>query len=70
MAATFYDFDWDAKKARTNLVKHGVSFRLASSVLRDPLALTIFDAEHSTYEDRWVTVGRAANGQTLVVVHS
>jgi uncharacterized DUF497 family protein len=70
MSATLYDFDWDTNKARTNLVKHGVSFRLASSVFRDPLALTIFDHGHSTHEDRWVTVGRAANGQTLVVIHS
>jgi len=30
--------------------KHGVSFRLAKPVFRDPLALTIFDEEHS--EDR------------------
>jgi len=66
----FFDFDWDANKARTNLTKHGVSFRLATSVFRDPLALTIFDDEHSDDEDRWVTLGRAQNGQVLVVVHT
>lgn len=67
---TFFDFDWDANKARSNLAKHGVSFRLATSVFRDPLALTIFDDEHSIDEDRWVTLGRAQNGQVLVVVHT
>lgn len=67
---TFFDFDWDANKARANLKKHEVSFRLATSVFRDPLALTIFDDEHSDGEDRWVTLGRAQNGQILVVVHT
>lgn len=66
---TFIDFDWDPNKARGNLAKHGVSFRLATSVFLDPLALTIFDWEHSDGEDRWVTLGRAHNGQMLVVVH-
>lgn len=67
---TFFDFDWDANKARANLKKHGASFRLAASVFRDPLALTIFDEEHSDDEERWITLGRAQNGQTLVVVHT
>jgi uncharacterized DUF497 family protein len=66
----FFDFDWDANKARANLQKHEVSFRLATSVFRDLLALTIFDDEHSDDEERWVTLGRAQNGQVLVVVHT
>lgn len=66
----FFDFDWDANKARTNLKKHEVSFRLATSVFRDPLAVTIFDGEHSDDEERWVTLGRAQDGQVLVVVHT
>lgn len=66
----FFDFDWDANKARANLAKHGVSFRLATSVFRDALALTIFDEDHSDDEDRWVTLGRAQNWQVLVVVHT
>jgi uncharacterized protein len=66
----FFDFDWDANKARANLKKHEVSFRLATSVFRDALALTIFDDEHSDDEDRWVTLGRAHNGQVLVVIHT
>lgn len=66
----FYDFDWDPNKAKTNLQKHGVSFRLATSVLHDPLALTIYDEDHSESEERWITLGKANNGQTLVVVHT
>jgi hypothetical protein len=67
---TFFDFEWDSKKARANFKKHGVSFPLASSVFRDPFAVTIFDDEHSADEDRWVTLGRAQNEQILVVIHA
>ena len=66
-----YRFEWDSNKERINIAKHdGVTFRLASTVLHDPLAITIFDDEHSEYEERWVSIGQAANGQTLVVVHT
>ena len=65
-----YDFEWDAGKARTNLRKHGVSFRAATGVFRDALALTTFDNEHSEDEERWVTLGRTENGQYLVVIHT
>jgi uncharacterized protein len=64
-----YEFLWDPSKALSNLLKHEVSFVLASSVIQDPLSLTIFDEDHSDEEDRWVTIGKANNGQTLVVVH-
>ena len=66
----FFDFDWDANKARGNFQKHGVSFRLSTTVFRDPLAITIFDDEHSDDEDRWVTLGHAENGHLLVVIHT
>lgn len=65
-----YHFDWDPVKARSNLANHGVTFQLATTVLRDPLALTVYDEEHSETEERWVTLGLAENGQYLVVVHT
>ena len=34
------DFEWDAAKAETNLVKHGVSFKEAATVFGDPFAMT------------------------------
>jgi uncharacterized protein len=71
MPGPIYRFEWDSNKERININKHdGVTFRLASTVLHDPLAITIFDDEHSEYEERWVSIGQAANGQTLVVVHT
>jgi len=66
----FYDFGWDSKKACSNLKKHEVSFRLATSEFREPLAVTIFDESHRDDEDRWVTLGRAENDLVLVVVHT
>lgn len=70
-ADLIYRFEWDSNKERININKHdGVTFRLASTVLHDPLAITIFDDEQSEYEERWVSIGQAANGQTLVVVHT
>lgn len=69
MQAT-YEFDWDAAKAEANARKHSVTFESAMTVFRDPLALTVYDEEHSEQEERWVTIGRAENGQTLVVIHT
>ena len=41
------DFTWDPVKAASNLLKHGVSFPQAATVLPDVLAVTVFDAGHS-----------------------
>lgn len=30
------DFEWDAKKAESNLEKHGISFATATAVFDDP----------------------------------
>lgn len=62
------DFDWDPAKAATNAAKHGVTFEAAMTVFRDPLALTLFDPDHSVGEERWVTLGETASGNLLVVV--
>jgi len=39
-------------------------------VLRDSLALTVYDEEHSEAEERWATLGRAGNGALVVVIHT
>lgn len=63
-------FEWDVRKARSNLAKHGVAFEEASTIFGDPLSLTIPDPEHSRTEDRFVTIGSAFTGKLLVVVHT
>jgi uncharacterized protein len=61
-------FEWDDRKARANLSKHGVSFGEACTVFGDPLAITIDDPWHSDNEDRFITIGSSREGQLLVVV--
>lgn len=63
-------FEWDSRKARSNLAKHGVGFEEACTVFGDPLSLTISDPEHSRTEERHVTMGTALTGKLIVVVHT
>ena len=63
-------FEWDFKKAKANLEKHGVSFEEASTVFKDTLSLTIDDPLHSSDEKRLVLIGISYNNRILVVVHT
>ena len=63
-------FEWDPAKAKMNLRKHGVAFREAATVLRDPLGITIFDPDHSDEEDRFITFGFSTAGRLLMVAHT
>ena len=47
--------EWDPRKARANLAKHGVDFHEAGTVWDDPLATTFPDPEHSIEEPRFTT---------------
>jgi len=64
------EFEWDPAKAKSNLRKHLVAFREAATVLRDPLAITIFDPDHSEEEDRYITIGTCVGGRVLMVAHT
>jgi len=64
------DFTWDPAKAASNAAKHGVTFAQAATVLLDALALTVFDAEHSAFEERWFTLGLSSEGKLLAVSHT
>lgn len=63
------NFEWDARKARANLRKHGVSFDEAGTVFGDPLSIAISDPAHSKEEERWILLGRSGHQRILVVVH-
>ncbi len=65
-----YQFEWDFRKARQNVKKHGITFERAASVFFDPKALSIFDNEHSQQEDRWITLGLDRAGTLLVLCHT
>ena len=42
-----FRFEWDYRKAESNVLKHGVSFEEAVSVFADVMALTFSDSDHS-----------------------
>jgi uncharacterized protein len=62
-------YEWDAEKAKRNLQKHGVTFEDAAAVFLDPLALTFPDPDHSSGEDREITIGRSSRQQVVFVSH-
>ena len=63
-------FEWDPRKARRNLRKHGIDFNEASTVFADTLSITIPDPDHSEDEERWVTMGLSNRQRLLVVVYT
>jgi uncharacterized protein len=63
-------FEWDDVKAKSNVLKHGVSFEEAVSIFLDARALTFFDTDHSDDEDRSRTFGISSANRLLVVVHT
>ena len=63
-------FEWDPEKARSNLRKHKVSFEEAATALRDPMAATGCDPDHSVGEERFITFGVSERGRLLVVAHT
>jgi len=63
-------FEWDARKADSNLKKHGVSFQEAASVFGDALSITYYDPDHSVREHRFITVGVSRSGRVLMVAHT
>ena len=65
-----FEFEWDPAKAASNLRKHKVSFELAATVFKDQLMQSIPDEDRSDFEERWITMGLAGNGQLLVVSHT
>ncbi len=62
-------YEWDPKKARTNLRDHGVAFEEAATLFLDPLATTYSDPDHSHDEDREVTIGYSTKQRLLFVSH-
>jgi uncharacterized DUF497 family protein len=65
-----YNFEWDPNKAKSNILKHKISFEDATSVFKDKNAISIFDDKHSLDEDRWITIGLDKKTRTIVVIHT
>ena len=62
-----YIFEWDAKKAQSNVRKHGITFEEASTAFGDPLSLLMPDPDHSLDEERYLVLGYSSRRRLLVV---
>ena len=63
-------FEWDRKKAESNLKDHGVSFEEAATAFGDALSSTIGDPTHSEGELRYLLIGVTTAQRTVVVAHT
>jgi uncharacterized DUF497 family protein len=63
-------YEWDAKKAKANWHKHGVSFDEAASVFLDQLAVTFPDPDHADEEFREITIGHSARQRVIFLCHA
>ena len=52
-------FEWDDAKAEANLGAHGVSFKLAKTVFKDPFAIERINDRDDYGEERFVMIGMA-----------
>ena len=62
-------FEWDEKKNRENIRKHGLPFEEAQTVFLDENAIRFFDPDHSQDEDRFIMLGMSFKLRVLVVCH-
>ncbi len=61
-------FEWDTDKAATNALQHGVNFEEGALAFDDPLAVDLFDEDHTTLdEQRWQKIGFAGERLLFVV---
>lgn len=60
-------FEWDRRKAVSNLTKHAVSFDEAITVFDDPLAVDFDDEEHSAAEHREIIIGHSDSNRLIVL---
>jgi uncharacterized DUF497 family protein len=62
-------FEWDKRKEKANVKKHGISFDEARTVFYDENAIQFFDPDHSDDEDRFILLGISFKLRVLVVCH-
>ena len=62
-------FEWDDEKATENVVRHGVTFKAARNVFKDPFALDWLDQSEAYGEDRFAIIG-IAEGRVLYVAYT
>jgi len=60
-------FAWNEAKARSNAIKHGVTFNEAQTVFDDVLSGTLDDPTHSDEEERFIIIGMTSANRLLFV---
>lgn len=65
-----FAFEWDEEKSDLNDAKHGLRFERAIDIFDDPFHFTFPDPNHSTDEDREITIGVTFFGEVLIVCHT
>ena len=66
---TEFEFEWNPAKDAANQRKHGIAFRDAALVFRDPFQMSDMERIEGG-EYRWQTIGRVKEATFLVVVHT
>ena len=62
-------FEWDETKNKTNIKKHGISFKEATSVFYDENAILFDDPDHSITENRFLILGVSEKLHICIVSH-
>ena len=62
-------FEWDPRKATTNLRKHGISFAEAETAFSDDFAVVAEDPDRPDGEERFLLLGMSGGLRVLLVVH-
>lgn len=62
-------FEWDVSKEKINEIKHQISFKEATTVFSDDLAIEFYDDEHSEWEDRFLLLGLSCKLNLLLICH-
>ena len=62
-------FEWSDEKDNLNVEKHQVSFNEAKEVFLDPMHISKLDYRFDYFEERWITLGRTAKENILVVAN-
>ena len=62
-------FEWDRRKAASNLANHGIAFEIACEVFDDPCHIEELDEREDHGEDRYNTIGMV-RGRLLLVTHT
>jgi hypothetical protein len=64
------EFEWDKRKAESNLSKHDISFLEAQTVFDDPLYVDFYDPDHSEDEHRYIIIGQSSKSRVLLVSYT